>query len=222
MAVRPAGKSETGSAPAVLASVPWVVVLLGAGLLTTLLILALLSFRGREQPAPPPPPALPMYLPTMPAITPSATDAPLAATAPTASPSGSATPSPRATSRRPTPSASTTRRPDAASSGSLGARYQVTESDRNSFEASLTVSNGSGRAQDWRVELLFTGNVKGIQASSASGVSVTSQGNGWYVLRGTSPLGAGDSTTVDLRFSRSGTGDRPGQCTVNGADCVIG
>ncbi|MBM0226718.1 hypothetical protein [Micromonospora sp. ATA51] len=72
------------------------------------------------------------------------------------------------------------------------------------------------------MELLFTGNVKGIQASSGSGLSVTSQGNGWFVLRGTDPLGAGQSAVVQMRFSRTGSGDRPGQCTVNGNACTIG
>ncbi|WP_319463915.1 hypothetical protein [Micromonospora sp. RTP1Z1] len=211
---------RAGSSPVarVLTSVPWILVLLGVGLLTVLLFVALFSLRGPERQSAMPPPAPPLYLPTVGATTTSA--APLVAVDATASPtvSASGTPSPRASSARPSASASATTA--APRSGTLTAHYQATASGRDQFEARLTVSNGSARAQDWRVELLFTGNVKSIQASSGSGLSVT-QGNGWFVLRGTGPLGAGQSATVQMEFSRTGSGDRPGQCTVNDAACAI-
>ncbi|MGC1211613.1 MAG: cellulose binding domain-containing protein [Micromonospora sp.] len=215
---------ETASVPKVVTSVPWVVVLLGVGLLTTLLLFTLLTLRGPERQAAPPP-APPMYLPTIAATTPSATpsDAPLVAADTTASPtpSSSESPSPKASS--PVPSTSrTAAAPAAPRTGTVSARYQVTRSERDFFDARLTITNGSARSQDWRVELLFTGNVKSIQASSASGVAVSNQGSGVFVLRSTSPLGSGGTATVQMRFSRTGAGDQPGQCTVNGAACAIG
>ncbi|MEU2615616.1 cellulose binding domain-containing protein [Micromonospora sp. NPDC007271] len=94
-------------------------------------------------------------------------------------------------------------------------------SDRNSFEARLTVANGSGRNQDWEVRLQFAGNVKSVHASSASGVSVSTSGNGAFELLGTGPVGPGQSITVQLRFDRMGSGDRPGGCTINGMACVL-
>jgi hypothetical protein len=224
MSIRHDERSGSSSVARVLTSVPWVVVLLGVSLLTVLLLVALLSLRGPERQSAAPAPAPPIYLPTVAATTasPASTDAPLAAADTTASPtvSASSTPSPWVTSAR--PSASAPAPATAAGTGTLAARYQATASGRDYFEARLTVSNGSTRGQEWRVELLFPGNVKSIQASSGSGVSVTSQGNGSFVLRGTEPLGAGQSAVVQMRFSRTGSGDRPGQCTVNGDACTIG
>ncbi|MFI6333141.1 cellulose binding domain-containing protein [Micromonospora chersina] len=218
----PAGPAEAPAAPRVLASVPWIVVVLGVGLIAGLLVIALLSLRGEER-QPVPAPAPPMYLPTL------GVDVPTTAppTGATGTPSGSATPSPSATaspsadaSRSATPRPSTSTR--AAARGAVTARYEATASDRDGFEARLTVVNGSGGGQSWEVQLLFTGNVKTIEASSTSGVSVSTQGSGVFVLRGTGPLPAGQTATVRLRFGRTGAGDQPGQCTVNGAACVIG
>ncbi|MET8837820.1 cellulose binding domain-containing protein [Micromonospora sp. NPDC004540] len=218
----PARPPDAPAAPRGLTSVPWIVVLLGVGLLVGLLVVVLLSLRGEEQ-RPLPAPAPPMYLPTLgvyPTATPTAGGATVAATG-SATPSPSATASPSAgASRSATPRPSTSTR--AVTQGAVSARYDATASDRDGFEARLTVVNGSGRGQDWEVELLFTGNVKTIEASSSSGVSVSTQGSGVFVLRGTGPLPAGQSATVRLAFGRTGTGDRPGQCTVNGADCVLG
>ncbi|RZU77009.1 hypothetical protein EV384_5721 [Micromonospora kangleipakensis] len=224
MSIEQGEQAGSSSAQRVLTSVPWVVVLLGVSLLTVLLLVALFTLRGPEQQSAVPRPAPPIYLPTMGAMTTSAapSDAPLVAVDATPSPSASAsgTPSPRASSAR--PSALASAGGAAPRSGTLSARYQATASERDYFEAQLTVSNGSARSQEWRVELLFTGNVKSLQASSGSGLSVTSQGNGAFVLRGTGPLGAGQSAVVQMRFSRTGSGDRPGVCTVNGTACVIG
>ncbi|MEH0845877.1 hypothetical protein V6U81_26195 [Micromonospora sp. CPCC 205711] len=231
MSDQPAPEAGTRSAPAMLATVPWIVVLLGVGLLATLLVFTLVSFRGREHP-PAPEPAPPMYLPRMPSVTLSATagtDSPLAAVDSTPSPtvsvsssaSASATPSALATTRRPSASPST-RAAAPTGSGRVTAYYRATSSDRDSFQASLTVRNGTGGARDWEVELLFTGNVKSIRASSDSGLSVRTQGSGWFVLRSTDPLGAGQTAVVSMTFGRTGGGDEPGQCTVNGAACTIG
>ncbi|WP_262286210.1 cellulose binding domain-containing protein [Micromonospora sp. MA102] len=218
----PAEPAEAPAAPRMLTSVPWIVVLLGVGLIVGLLVIALLSLRGEER-QPVPAPAPPMYLPTL------GPDAPTSAppTGGATDATGSATPSPSATaspsagasrSATPRPSASTR----AAAQGAVTARYEATASDRSGFEARLTVVNGSAGGQGWEVELFFTGNVKTIEASSASGVSVSTQGSGVFVLRGIGPLPAGQSATVRMRFGRTGTGDQPGRCTVNGADCVIG
>ena len=216
----------SGSAPKVVTSVPWVVVLLGVGLLTALVLFTLLSIRGPE-PQAAPPPAPPMYLPTIAATTasPTPSDAPLVATEPTVSPmpSSSESSSPRASSPRPSTSASASASGAAAPrTGTVTARYEVTSSERDFFEARLTITNGSAQSQGWRVELLFAGNVKSIQASSASGVSASNQGSGVFVLQGAGPLASGRTATVQMRFSRTGAGDQPSQCTVNGAACSIG
>ncbi|MEU5943779.1 cellulose binding domain-containing protein [Micromonospora sp. NPDC047548] len=225
MSDRSAPRPGARSAPAVLASMPWIVVLLGVGLLATLLVFALLSFREAEHRAAPEP-APPMYLPRMPSVTSSPTpagDAPLLAVdaTPSRTAGATATPSARASSRRPdaTPS---TGGPAPAGSGRMSAYYQTTSSDRDSFSAEVTVRNATGGAGEWQVELMFSGNVKSVRASSSSGVSVRTQGSGWFVLSGTSSLPAGETAVVSMTFGRNGSGDRPGQCTVNGAACTIG
>jgi hypothetical protein len=209
----------------VLTSVPWIVVMLGVGLLTSLLIFTLFSVRGQERAVPA---ALdpPIYLPTAGAQTP--TSGPQGVAPPgtvTGSPSStmdspSPTPSPTATS---TASAASTPVAPAASSpnGTVTARYVATGTERDSFEARLTVSNGSSSGKSWEVELIFAGNVKDVQASSTSGVSARAQGGGAFVLRGTGPLPSGKAAVVSLRFTRMGTGDQPGRCTVNGTACVV-
>ncbi|MET8907427.1 cellulose binding domain-containing protein [Micromonospora sp. NPDC004551] len=217
--VRPSGAP---AAPRVLTSMPWIVVLLGAVLIVCLLVVVLLSLRGPER-APVPAPAPPMYLPTL-GLEPTTTATPTDGA--TASPTVSVTPSPSA-SASPTAGVSRSATPPPSASiravppGAVTARYEATARDRAGFEARLTVVNGSGGAQGWEVELFFTGNVKTVQASSTSGLSVSTQGSGVFVLRGTGPLPSGQSATVNLQFGRTGTGDRPGRCTVNGADCVI-
>ncbi|SBT44119.1 hypothetical protein [Micromonospora auratinigra] len=217
------GQERPSEAPRVLSSVPWIVVLLGVGLLTGLLVVAMLSLRRPERPAMPNALDPPIYLPTMGAEpSPPPSDAPVVPVDRSTSPTASPSPTPSAKVSSAAPRASASAGTGAARTGTLAARYQATASGRDSFEARLTVTNGTGDARNWTAELLFTGNVKGLQASSATGVSVSVQGSGVFVLRGTAPLPSGDTATVSMRFTRTGSGDRPGRCTVDGGTCVIG
>ncbi|MFF5218687.1 hypothetical protein [Micromonospora sp. NPDC000442] len=228
-----------------IASAPWVVVLVGVAVLAVLLVVALLSFRGPERPSawtPGPPMSLPTAAGESPEAAPTAgsttsTDPSASATATASvSPTGSPTPSgspaaPNDPSRTGTPA-----RPDASQSpsasapaapadgdGAITASYRVLDSgDADHFEAQLVVSNGTSRSDDWQVELRFSGGVTGIRASSGPGVSVTIRGSGWYLLSGTGQLAAGAQQSVQLRFTRTGGGEYPTQCTVNGTGCGIG
>ncbi|MEW2385073.1 hypothetical protein AB0873_23720 [Micromonospora sp. NPDC047707] len=217
-----------------LASVPWIVVLSGVVLLVVLLVMALLSFRGSERHAAPPP-APPLVLPT-PAAAASAypSPAPASATAaasPTASASATTTATrvPRPTRTRSTPpaTASSPVPPSPlvgggdASAGQVTARYEVTDRHRDSFEAELVVRNRTGEARDWRVELTFTGDIDSFRVYGRSGVSVSAEGGGRYVLRGTGPVGAGEAERFHLWISHDGADTEPDRCTVNDADCVI-
>ncbi|MFG2056017.1 hypothetical protein ACGFI9_18505 [Micromonospora sp. NPDC048930] len=221
MSVEQGRPSGAPSAPRMLTSVPWIVVLLGVGLLASLLVVALFSLRAEERRAVPASLDPPIYLPTIGAGTtaPSSGAPPVAAES-TASPTA-LSPSPRPSATAGAPSASALVAPAVPRNGTVTARYQATDSGRDWFEARLTVTNGSGRSQGWQVELYFTGNVKGVRASATSGVSVTTMGSGVFVLRGIGPLPSGETAVMNLRFTRTGSGDQPGQCTVNGADCVI-
>ncbi|MFU8876391.1 cellulose binding domain-containing protein [Micromonospora sp. SL4-19] len=220
--------SMARSAPRVVMSWPWIVVMVGVGLLVGLLLIALLSLRREERQAIPAP-APPVHLPTVGAAATSdpSTEAPLVAADVTTSPTvpSSVAPSPRVTSVQPSTSAAAPLMAQAPSAaprdGVVTARYEAIASERNSFEARLTVTNDSGRSQDWAVQLQFAGNVKSLQASSAAGVSVSTS-DGVFELRGTGPLASGQTITVQLQFKRMGSGDRPGSCTVNGTGCAFG
>ncbi|TCB98282.1 hypothetical protein E0H26_07740 [Micromonospora zingiberis] len=242
MPVRPAGdeSSEESGRPAmpkVIASAPWVVVLVGIAVLAVLLVVATLSFRKPEQPAAwtpgpsmvlptldgtdAPPTPTPIPTPT-PAVAPTASAAtPTASSAQPVLPSRTASAAGRAEADRspdnpapPEPSAT-------ADTGLLSADYRVKTSDPGSFQAQLVVRNGTGLPVGWVVELRFTGDVTAVRASSGPGVSVSIKGAGWYLLSGAGLLDAGGQQTVQLRISRTGDGEYPAQCTINGSPCAL-
>ncbi|AEB46247.1 MULTISPECIES: hypothetical protein [Micromonospora] len=242
MAVRPVG-DESGEptsrriVPNVIASAPWVATLVGVAVLALLLVVAMLSFREPEQPAawsPGPPLVLPQQEST-PTTTPTRGSGPTATptTVPTRSaPTRSATsgpsvpPSPNASSARaadePSASAAPTAKPSTfLDLGGVEATYQVMTSDPGSFQAELVISNDTAGAVGWVVDLRFTSEVTGVRASSGPGVSVGIKGAGWYVLSGTGQLAAEAQQTVRLRVSRTGGGEYPAQCTVNGSACAL-
>ncbi|MEV6814744.1 cellulose binding domain-containing protein [Micromonospora sp. NPDC051296] len=242
MSVRPGG-AETGeeaggrTARRVIASAPWVVVLLGTALLVVMLVVAVLSFRGPERPtqsalAPPMSLPIPAAADTLaPEDSPSGPNSPSQPSGVSPTPSGSsaqpAIPSRTASAAAPSsagvaPTSSAPEEPlSATDTGEVAVSYKVLNEDETSFRARLSVSNGGGESRDWRVELRFTGDVTGISASSGPGVSVTIKDTGWYLLSGTRPLDAGSSQTVHLRFSRTGGGVYPALCTVNGSACAV-
>ncbi|MEU5784361.1 hypothetical protein [Micromonospora lupini] len=221
MAVGPEGAGGPRTAR-VLLSVPWIVVLLGSGALVVLLVVALLSFRTRERESAPQA-APPVFLPTVPA-TASSAPTPGGLERRTASPRpsrSSRTPSPRATTGSPSP-ARTSAPAVAAANGAVTARYQVGTDGWNATEAVLSLTNESARSTDWRVELAFEDDMRGLRVSGEAGISVSAQGDGEFVLSGGAALDPGDTQTLRLRLAWDGSGQRPVRCTVNGVDCRFG
>lgn len=225
MAVRPDGAAGSRAAR-VLASVPWVVVLLGVGALVVLLVVALLSFRTRERDAPPQT-APPVFLPTMPAAA-SATGGP--------TPAGverrTVSPRPSRSSRAPSPRATVTGSPTpgrtsappvlaAPANDTVSARYQVGTDGWDGDAAVLSIANESSRSVDWLVELAFDDDMWALRVADDSGISVRGRGNGEFVLRGTRSLDPGDSRTLRLRLGRGESAERPLRCTINGVDCRL-
>ncbi|MFG1652622.1 hypothetical protein ACGFIE_22095 [Micromonospora sp. NPDC049275] len=221
MAVEPDGAAGPRTAR-VLLSVPWIVVLLGSGALVVLLVVALLSFRTRERESAPQA-APPVFLPTVPA-TASSAPTPGGLERRTASPRpsrSSRTPSPRATTG--SPSAARTSAPAvAAANGAVTARYQAGTDGWNATEAVLSLTNESVRSTDWRVELAFEDDMRGLRVSGEAGISVSARGDGEFVLSGGAALDPGDTQTVRLRLAWDGSAQRPVRCTVNGVDCRFG
>ncbi|MFC4017667.1 hypothetical protein ACFOW4_06885 [Micromonospora sp. GCM10011542] len=222
MAVRPAGAAGARTTTRLLAAVPWIVVLVGVGSLVVLLVIALMSFRTRENEALPPP-APPVFLPTPPAPEPPTPSAVASTARPLPSspkPSrGIRVPSPRVSTRVPAPVRTTTAPPRGAT---VVAAYRIGVDDRHSSDAVLSVTNGSDRPEDWEVELVFADDPGGLRVRSESGISVSSRGDGSYELRGTSPLDPGETDTLRLWFGSDDGGEAPTRCTVNGTDCRRG
>ncbi|MGC4855021.1 cellulose binding domain-containing protein [Micromonospora sp. DT4] len=221
MAVGPDGAGGPRTARVVV-SLPWIVVLVGVCALTVLLVVALLSFRTRERDNSPQA-APPVFLPTTPAAASSA-PTPGGLERRTASPRtsrSSRTPSPRATTRSPSP-ARTSAGTLATADGAVSARYQVGTDGWNATDATLAVTNDSDRPLDWRVELAYADDMRGMRVSGAAGISVSAQGDGGFVLSGGASLAPGGTETVRLRLGWDGSAARPVRCTVNGVDCRIG
>ncbi|KAB1923214.1 hypothetical protein F8280_16415 [Micromonospora noduli] len=224
MAVRPDGAADSRAAR-VLASVPWIVVLLGVCALVVLLVIALLSFRTRERDAPPQA-APPTFLPTVPAAA-SATGGPT----PAAVERRSVSPRPSRSSRTPSPRATVTGSPTPgrtsvlmapSADDTVSARYEVGTNGWDGDAAVLAIANESSRSVDWQVELVFDDDTWTLRVSEDSGVSVRGRGHGEFVLRGTSSLNAGDSRTLRLRVGWGDSAQRPVKCTINEVDCRIG
>ncbi|MEU5675056.1 hypothetical protein ACGF3C_30510 [Micromonospora sp. NPDC047762] len=224
MAVRPDGAADSRAAR-VLASVPWIVVLLGVCALVVLLVIALLAFRTRERDAPPQA-APPAFLPTVPAAA-SATGGPT----PAAVERRSVSPRPSRSSRTPSPRATVTGSPTPgrtsvliapSAQDAVSARYEVGSNGWDGDSAVLSIANESSRSADWQVELLFDDDTWTLRVGDDSGVSVRGRGHGEFVLRGTRSLDPGDSRTLRLRVGWGDSAQRPVKCTVNGVDCRIG
>ncbi|MGK5741702.1 hypothetical protein [Micromonospora sp. URMC 103] len=213
-----------------LASVPWIVVLLGVLTLATLLLVASLSFRVRE-PEPVAASVPPLALPIPPAQ-PSASASTSASASPTPARSrATAATRPSRGTARPTTGAPRPPRPSSAPAaeqpaplvgGTLTATYRVRDADRYDVEAELDVHNGTGGAEEWTVRLTFSGRVRDVEVFAGTGVRMYYRGDGQYVLRGTSRLGTGRSVELGLRYDRSDRDDRLVGCTVNGNDCAVG
>ncbi|MFC3500243.1 hypothetical protein ACFOOK_04585 [Micromonospora krabiensis] len=226
MPVRPVGPRESGTAPKVVASVPWIVVVLVVVTLVTIVLVASLSFRGREsEPAADLPPlALPIAPPSSTAPV-SGSPGPSSRQTAEARPSRSATrsaPASRTPSHTPAAPRATAEQQSADGGGAVVATYRVRDVDPDSVEAELLVTNDTGRAEAWTVRLDFGAAVRGVRVVSGGGVSLTSQGDGRFVLSGRQALGAGASVELGLHLSlHVGVDVRTG-CTVNGDNCVLG
>ncbi|MGC4864486.1 hypothetical protein ACLQ3B_03515 [Micromonospora sp. DT53] len=226
MAVRPDGAAGSRAAR-VLASMPWIVVLLGVCALVVLLVIALLSFRTRERDAAPQA-APPAFLPTVPAAA-SATGGPT----PAAVERRSVSPRPSRSSRTPSPRATVTgspapgrtsalMAPAAPADDTVSARYQVGTNGWDGDAAVLSIANESSRSADWQVELTLDDDTWALRVIDDWGVSLRGHGHGEFVLRGTRSLEPGDSRMLRLRVGRGESAQRPLKCTINGVDCRIG
>lgn len=198
--------------------------MLGVGALVALLIVAAAPFSSKPEPqfGPPPQPFLPAESLDPPATEPAAQPRPgPSATAgvsvdSTAGTTATATVTATPTTQRPTPTR-TTQSPASPVTG----RYRVIDSFGDGFIGEVLVGNDSDQDRDWVVRLRFPSNVGELVTSwveSAPQATLTRSG-ATYVWTSGVPVSAHGEALLRFHFARSGTGDRPTTCTVNGASC---
>jgi hypothetical protein len=208
--------------PALRQLLPWLPTLLGVCALIALLIIAATRFTSSPdvRAAPPPPPFLPA-----PALTsPSPAGPSAAASAAPATRPGrqmqpatvTASPRPARTSRRAATAA------PAPSPGPVSGRYRVVDSYDDAFIGEVLVANSSRRDSDWRVELRFPAAVGDLITSwveSAPQAALRRSGDS-YIWTSGAPVPARGQVALRFHFSRTGAGDQPSACTVNGRSCT--
>ena len=107
--------------------------------------------------------------------------------------------------------------------GPVTGTYRVLNSYGDAFIAEVLVANSAGRASDWTVTVRFPSTVGRLITSwveSAPQATLTISGQ-TYTWRSGVPVPAGSSVPLRFHFARSGTGDFPAACTVNGSPCTI-
>lgn len=216
-------------------AMPWVAVALGVCALVALLIVAAAPFASAPVPqlGPPPQPFLPAEVDLSPSRDlQSAAARPSVAGEPTgtggAAPADAGPTDARPTDARPTvaePTASTPRpspaRTTPAPPGPVTGRYRVVDSFDDGFIGEVRVSNAAGGESDWVVRLRFPENVGELHASwveSAPEATLSRSGSS-YVWSSGVPVSARGEALLRFHYARSGTGDVPSTCTVNGAAC---
>jgi hypothetical protein len=187
-------------------------------------VAGVLLARTRHEPAalpPPPPPFLPA--PSAPAAPPATATAPVpppttrtpAATVPASVDRPDGTSRPASAPRSRPPSA---RPPRPALTGT----YRVVDSFDDGFIGEVLIANPTGQDRDWTVRLRFPDNVGELRTSwveSAPQATLRTEGD-TFVWRSGVPAPAGGRVALRFHFARSGAGDRPVSCTVDGAACT--
>ena len=207
------------SGPALRELLPWLPTLLGVCALIALLIIAATRFTSSPEvrAVPPAPPFLPVPAPTL-TTSSASTSAP-----PSARPGSQMRPATATTSPRPARSSSraTTVPAPAPVPGPVSGRYRVVDSYDNAFIGEVLVANSSGRDSNWRVELRFPPAVGDLITSwveSAPQATLRRSGDSFIWSSGV-PVPARGQVALRFHFSRSGSGNLPSACTVNGQGC---
>jgi hypothetical protein len=101
------------------------------------------------------------------------------------------------------------------------ARYSVLQSFGDSFIGQVELADTTGRDLAWKVVLVFPSNVGELRTSwleSLPQPSLSERGQ-TYAWTSSVPLAAGSKAQLRFHFDRTGTGDSPSSCTVNGSPC---
>ena len=210
---------------------PWTPTLIGVLALIVLLIVAATRFTSSPAPAALPPAATFLPPPVLAPIPPprGPDPLPLSPAPPAASVSTSATAQPGrqvipATAPSPRPSRSSSRptTAPAPAPGPVSGHYRVMDSYADSFIGEVLVANSAGSDRDWRVELRFPAAVGDLVTSWVEGApqATLSRSGAGYIWSSGVPVPAHSQVPLRFHFSRSGSGNLPSACTVNGSACT--
>ncbi|MEU8235083.1 hypothetical protein AB0C12_36285 [Actinoplanes sp. NPDC048967] len=205
------------SGPALRDLLPWLPTLLGVCALIALLVIAATRFTSSPEvrAVPPAPPFLPP-----PVQSPAPSSTPISAP-PSTRPAPRMRPATATTSPRPVRSSSRATTAPAPAPGPVSGRYRVVDSYDNAFIGEVLVANSAGRDSDWRVELRFPPAVGDLITSwveSAPQATLRRSGDSFIWSSG-APVAARGQVALRFHFSRSGSGNLPSACTVNGQGC---
>jgi hypothetical protein len=215
------GRARTG--PALRDLLPWAPTVLGVCALVVLLIIAAHRFSSPPEPraVPPAAPFLPVPVPTL--GPPAASVTPSASARPDRQVSLATSPPSRTPARTPArTSAGGSTTPPAPAPGPVSGRYRVVDSYGDAFIGEVLIGNTAGRDSDWRAELRFPAAVGDLVTSwveSAPQATLRRSGD-TYVWSSGVPVPARGQVALRFHFSRTGSGDLPVSCTVNGRECA--
>jgi hypothetical protein len=157
-------------------------------------------------------------VPSRVAFSPSSKPAEIPATVPTVPAAPTAVPAVPATN----PTETSTKTPEPATPPSAVGRYGVVGSYDAEFIGEVVISNPTAQATGWTVTLRFPEHVGDLRTSwveSAPQATLSRSGR-TFVWRSGVPVDSGASVTLRFQFARTGDGDEPSSCTVNGTTCA--
>jgi len=214
-------------------SLSWLPVTLGVCALISFTIIAIMRltpWQEEQSVLPPPPPefTLPgtasgpqVPVSVLPPQSPSDSRAALSSAAPSSAARPTA-PS-KTPGRKPTTAPRTTPPPPAPTRVvvTVAGHYSVANSFGDSFIGQVRLTNTTGVARGWTATLAFPSNVGRLRASWVDGQPQPSvrQSGRTFTWTSAVPLAAGATIQLNVDFDRSGSGDTPTTCVVNGARC---
>lgn len=103
----------------------------------------------------------------------------------------------------------------------VAGRYSVVNSFGDSFIGQVQLTNTTGAARAWTATLAFPSNVGKLRTAWVDGQPQPSlrQSGRTFTWSSATPLAAGATIQLKFDFDRSGSGETPTTCVVNGARC---
>jgi hypothetical protein len=111
--------------------------------------------------------------------------------------------------------------PPAPAAVTVSGTYGVESSYGDSFIGRVALTNVTGSARSWTAVLVFPGNVGSLRTFWVDGQQqpALKQSGRTFTWTSAVTLAAGQTIQLKFDFNRSGSGDTPSTCKVNGASC---